>query len=154
MESCRSVFTVNIDINIYDDPHGPLCLTDGPMRNIVNPNTQSSLCSEVHIWIFCTCLSHPPMLCSWLPSLCRGGPGRATSTSVIRMGPAVASHKGEGLEGEVQSLSEAEQQLQELLHKQLDVTKEGFERCVARDKLSTFACYALHRHASTCCIVE
>lgn len=130
IKSCRSVFTVNIDINIYDDLHGQLCLTDGPTRSIINPNTQSSLCGEVHIWIFCTCLSHPPMLCSWLPSLYRGDPGRATSTSVIRMAPAVASHKREGLEGEVQPLSEAEQQLQELLHKQLDVTKEGFERYI------------------------
>lgn len=50
-----------------------------------------------------------------------------SSTSVIRMGPALATHKAEG-QGVLHPRTEAEQQLQELLHKQLDVTKEGFER--------------------------
>lgn len=59
---------------------------------------------------------------------CRGDPSRVASRSVIRMGPAAAVHKGGEQEGELQPRSEAEQQLQALLHKQLDVTKEGFAR--------------------------
>lgn len=43
------------------------------------------------------------------------------------MGPTVAAHKEEG-QGVLHPRTEAEQQLQELLHKQLDVTKEGFQR--------------------------
>lgn len=53
--------------------------------------------------------------------------------SVIRMGSsAVGTHRVEGQESVPQSHSKAEQQLQELLSKQLDVTKEGFERFAAR----------------------
>ena len=64
--------------------------------------------------------------------------------SVIRMGSsAVGTHKGEGQEGVPQSHSKAEQQLQELLSKQLDVTKDGFERCAAR-----------HNTAHTCTCVQ
>ena len=67
------------------------------------------------------------LLCGCSRFCCRGDPSRASSTSVIRMGPALATHKGEG-QGVLHPRTEAEQQLQELLHKQLDVTKEGFER--------------------------
>ena len=71
--------------------------------------------------------------------------------SVIRMGSsAVGTHRGEGQEGLPQSHSKAEQQLQELLSKQLDVTKDGFERCAARHKTAHMCSYvcAIHFKAS------